>query len=115
MQGAVKGSIARTLAAEYPKCEFVGTDLSPIGIAMAAGGSTVPPNVRFQVGNLQELPFESGRFQFVYSQSVIEHVADWRAAIREMYRVVAPGGSVLIRVGNGGRDEKHSAARCLTW
>jgi ubiquinone/menaquinone biosynthesis C-methylase UbiE len=103
--GCGEGSACCWLAARHPRCEFLGVDISPIGVEMASKAS--PSNARFQVSDLQKMPFEAGSFDFVYSQSVIEHVPDWQASIREMYRVVKKGGEVLIRVGNGGRDEKH--------
>jgi ubiquinone/menaquinone biosynthesis C-methylase UbiE len=102
--GCGEGSVARWLALQHPGCHFVGIDISPIGVSMARRDA--PKNARFCLGSLHELPLESDSFDLVVSQSVIEHVQDWEAALREMYRVTMPGGKVLIRVGNGGRDKK---------
>ena len=43
----------------------------------------------------EELPFEDASFDLVTCQTVLIHVQDPRAAIREMIRVVRPGGLVL--------------------
>ncbi|MCP4422232.1 MAG: class I SAM-dependent methyltransferase [Chloroflexi bacterium] len=44
----------------------------------------------------ETLPFASHSFDFVFSNEVIEHVADDRQAMAEMVRVTKPGGRVLI-------------------
>lgn len=46
--------------------------------------------------DLCRLSFESGTFDVVVSLDVLEHVADIRAALRECFRVLAPGGSLLF-------------------
>jgi ubiquinone/menaquinone biosynthesis C-methylase UbiE len=103
--GCGEGSVARFYAKQYPEVKFHGMDVSPIGVAMASQGA--PPNVRFSVGKLTQTGFESNSFNFIYSQSVIEHVEDWQGMLREMYRILKPGGSFMVRVENGGRMEKH--------
>ncbi len=42
------------------------------------------------------LPFPTGYFAFVGSYSVLHHVPDYLAAVRELARVVAPGGVLFI-------------------
>ncbi len=44
----------------------------------------------------ETLPFASSRFDFVFSNEVIEHVADDRLAMAEMVRVCKPRGRILI-------------------
>jgi SAM-dependent methyltransferase len=41
------------------------------------------------------LPFPDGRFDFVFSNSVLEHVQDLDAALSEIHRVLKPGGASL--------------------
>jgi SAM-dependent methyltransferase len=50
----------------------------------------------------ESLPFPAGTFDLVLSHEVIEHVQDDRAAIREMVRVLKPGGRVIIFAPNRG-------------
>ena len=45
-----------------------------------------------------ELPFEDGRFGMVAATDVVEHIADDRAALAEMCRVTARGGSLVLTV-----------------
>jgi len=44
----------------------------------------------------EHLPFRAGSFDLVLSNEVIEHVADDRAAVAEMARVLRPGGRAVI-------------------
>lgn len=50
------------------------------------------------VGIAEELPFRDGVFDAVVFQAVLEHVRDASAALREIARVLRPGGSVLVEV-----------------
>jgi ubiquinone/menaquinone biosynthesis C-methylase UbiE len=50
---------------------------------------------RYEEGVAEALPFEDASFDLVTCQTVLIHVADPRAVIREMLRVTKPGGLVL--------------------
>ncbi len=41
-------------------------------------------------------PFEDASFDFIYCSSLIEHVADPSGMLREVRRVLVPGGSMLL-------------------
>lgn len=45
-----------------------------------------------------QMPFASGAFATVISNCVIEHVPDLNATLSEMYRVLHPGGTLLLTV-----------------
>jgi len=48
------------------------------------------------VAPAEALPFADASFDVLFSHEVIEHVRDDRAAAREMLRVTAPGGRIVI-------------------
>ncbi len=48
------------------------------------------------------IPLPASTFDLILSHEVIEHVQDDRAAIREMVRVVRPGGRIIIFCPNRG-------------
>jgi len=50
----------------------------------------------------ESLPLPASMFDLVLSHEVIEHVQDDRAAIREMIRVIKPGGRAVIFCPNRG-------------
>lgn len=50
----------------------------------------------------ESIPLPSGTFDLILSHEVIEHVQDDRAAIREMIRVLKPGGRIVLFCPNRG-------------
>jgi SAM-dependent methyltransferase len=63
------------------------------------GASGSPANLRFDTGDAHALPFGDGTFDLVHHASVLEHIADPGVALREMLRVLKPGGRAWIEVG----------------
>lgn len=59
-----------------------------------------PPGTKDQRGirneDLTRLTFSDGSFQAVLSFECLEHIPDYRAALAECYRVLSPGGKVLL-------------------
>lgn len=53
---------------------------------------------KVSLGDVCELPFEDQTFDCVLATDIIEHVDDDAAALREICRVLKPGGQVLITV-----------------
>lgn len=49
-------------------------------------------------GSIEALPFEDESFDLTLALDVIEHVPDDSRAIQELYRVLRPGGSLLVTV-----------------
>jgi ubiquinone/menaquinone biosynthesis C-methylase UbiE len=49
-------------------------------------------------GNMHHIPFRTGEFDIATSFDVVQSVPDDRAALREMARVLKPGGHVVLNV-----------------
>lgn len=78
--------------------KVVGLDYSPDLLVKArdrvrAGGCEAV--VELVEGDAVDLPFEGGAFDAAHAERVLIHVPDGDAAIREMRRVVRPGGWVV--------------------
>jgi len=58
--------------------------------------------LRAEIGSLESLPFADGEFQLVIMKHVLEHTPHPKDALREVRRVLRPGGGVFIAVPNGG-------------
>jgi len=51
-----------------------------------------------QQAGLESLPFDDGEFDLVAATDVIEHIAAEQQALRELWRVTAAGGAMLLTV-----------------
>ena len=58
------------------------------------------PNGKFLSGHLPPLPYEDASFDTVVSFQVIEHIQDDVLFLKEIYRVLRPGGFTLITTPN---------------
>jgi SAM-dependent methyltransferase len=54
-------------------------------------------NVRYEEGSVYELPFPDASFDVVYAHQVFQHLRERDAALREVLRVVEPGGLIALR------------------
>lgn len=50
--------------------------------------------------NHDKLPYAAGQFQLVTSSEVVEHVENYRALLRDIARVLAPGGTLVLTTPN---------------
>jgi ubiquinone/menaquinone biosynthesis C-methylase UbiE len=50
----------------------------------------------FVQGDAENLPFSDGSFDLVYSHGVLHHTPDTPKTIREVYRVLSPGGRAIV-------------------
>jgi SAM-dependent methyltransferase len=73
----------------------VGIDVAPNMVALARRRV---PGATFHEGNAEALPFEDAQFDFVFCCFGLLHFAQPAQALREMARVLRPGGSVLFTV-----------------
>ena len=60
------------------------------GRRLAHNGAAAPALL---LADASSLPFAAERFDAVVEMAVMHHVPDWRAALREVARVLKPGGS----------------------
>mgnify|MGYP000386234247 CR=1 FL=1 len=52
--------------------------------------------VNFSKCDLKRLPYDSDSFDMVYCISVLEHTDDYETIIEEFYRVLLPGGLLVV-------------------
>jgi SAM-dependent methyltransferase len=81
-----------------------GIDISPPIVAQARAafdvGAGGRPSLHDAVADVRALPFADACFDAIYSMGTIEHFDDTERAVREMARVLKPGGRAIIGVPN---------------
>jgi len=79
---------------------YTGADLSEASVEIARHivEENKPPNVEthFCVEDAEKLTFEDESFDAVYSIGVLHHTPDFEAALAEIYRVLEPGGVLVL-------------------
>ncbi len=92
--GCGTGGLIRRLAPRRPEWQWTGIDVSPVACALARerGSSDI------REGSVTALPFRDGEFSAVVSADVLYHLDDDAAALREMARVLRPGGVLVVNV-----------------
>jgi len=88
---------ARVVALDYAADEVLGTRATFEGM-VDAGEITIDRYVGVLRGDATKLPFADGSFDRVVTSEVLEHIQDDVAAIRELVRVLKPGGSLGVTV-----------------
>lgn len=86
------GDLALTIQRKLPECEITGADFSPEMLAAAQRKGLA----RTVVADALDLPFANENFDVVTVAFGLRNMADWPAALREMQRVLRPGGHLLV-------------------
>jgi len=82
------------------QCKLVGLELEDEIIRKALRNVGHLPDITLVRGNIYHLPFPDGYFDGVILSEILEHIDDDVAGLREVWRVLKPGGVVVITVPN---------------
>ncbi|MFN8574824.1 MAG: ubiquinone/menaquinone biosynthesis methyltransferase [Gemmatimonadaceae bacterium] len=91
------GDLAYAMAAARPGATVTGIDLSARMIDEAERRPERPqcPNVSFAVGDLMQLQLPDASADVVTAGYALRNVPDWQGGLRELARVLRPGGCLL--------------------
>lgn len=97
------GAVARQVAPRVGAAgTVVGLDVSPAMLDVARSLPAPPgPPIDWREGSALALPFPDAAFDLVLCQQGLQLFPDRPAAAREMRRVLAPGGRVVLSVSRG--------------
>ncbi len=94
--GCGPGFLCEMMAAAIgPVGQVIGIDISEDLIRFATSSKT-SETIDYRVGDATALPVNAEEFDVAVSTQVLEYVADADAALREMARVLRPGGRAFI-------------------
>ena len=93
------------LIQQFSPAELVGFDLMPSQIEKAKQKYS---ELDFFVGNVLDTQLDSNKFDAIFVFGILHHIPTWKDAIRELYRVLKPGGVLLVEDLN--KDASHFLA-----
>jgi len=108
--GCGSGWLARRLAKRVPEGRVVGMDVSDEMIRVARRTSLEFENVLYATGEVGEIPWDANFFNHAISVESAYYWPEPAAGIREIFRVLPPGGAAWILI-NYYRDNLH----CHQW
>ena len=88
-----------------------GVDPSPVALSLARRISTLRhiANVAWLAGHAEALPLSDGAVTVAWALHSLHHWDDQQAGLREIHRVLAPGGRLLLAERLLARPRGHSA------
>jgi ubiquinone/menaquinone biosynthesis C-methylase UbiE len=92
--GCGRGAGAAIIRKEFQPAVLLAMDLD---LRMIRGGSTYLPErerekISFYVADVLRIPARSGSLDAVFGFGILHHVPDWESALKEIIRVLKPGG-----------------------
>jgi SAM-dependent methyltransferase len=97
--GSGTGELLLRLGHTFPRAELFGVDPAQGMIATAQRKAEGVDQVRFIEAGAGSLPFEAGEFELVVSTSSFHHWDDQEEGLRQVARVLAPGGIFILADG----------------
>jgi ubiquinone/menaquinone biosynthesis C-methylase UbiE len=88
------------LCRQHPNVEVVAVDAAASMLALArtnVSRAGLSERIRLEQADAKRLPFVEGGFGAVISNSIVHHIPQPIAVVREMVRVLAPGGWLFVR------------------
>ncbi|KAH8696251.1 S-adenosyl-L-methionine-dependent methyltransferase [Talaromyces proteolyticus] len=86
--GTGTGIWAVDIGDKFPSAEVLGNDLSPIQ------PSLVPPNVRFEVDDMENEWLYGSKFDFIHARYLAGAIKDWPRLMDQAFKFTKPGGWV---------------------
>ena len=105
-----------TDGAQFAKAgaDYTGVDLTDAAVELARKrfqASGLKGN--FRVADAERLDFHDESFDIVYSHGVLHHTPDIKAAVREIHRVLKPGGRAIVMLYHRGSYNYRVGIRVL--
>ena len=93
---------------------YTGVDLTDAAVELARKRFQVSGlKGEFRVADAERLDFPDASFDLVYSHGVLHHTPDIEAAVREIHRVLKPGGRAMVMLYHRGSYNYRVGIRIL--
>jgi len=97
--GCGPGYLVALMAKSFPQLNIIGVDIAEEMVQQATRNLPSPglgERVEFRKGDVQALPFEDYAVDFVVSTLSLHHWSEPEQALKEIHRILKPGGQFLI-------------------
>ncbi len=98
--GAGEGFYSLIFSELYPNSTIEAFDYDPELVSMAKSWLKERPKVMIRLADIVRLPYLDQTFDKIVCTEVLEHLPDDRMAMKELWRVLKPGGTLAITVPN---------------
>jgi len=88
--GCSAGRYLKNLHERFVDIQLFGSDISETVLGK------LPEYVEAKLGTLTSLPYDENSIDILFSCEAVEHAVDLKSAVKEMARVVKPGGIILV-------------------
>ncbi|TGN17405.1 class I SAM-dependent methyltransferase [Leptospira idonii] len=95
--GAGPGILASFLLKKNPNLHWSACDISE---EMVQYCKLSYPKIDWKVSDVRALDYPDNTFDFIFNSMVLIHIKDPEKALKEFYRVLKPGGKILITCPN---------------
>ena len=92
--GCGTGELLRRLRAKYPDAQLAGLD--PVAEMLAVASDKLSGREELKIGYADALPWSSASFDVVVSCNMFHYITHPVEALREMARVLRPGGTIVL-------------------
>lgn len=93
--GCGEGQTLRSVHILFPSWQKFGVDISN---AVIDQNRIEDPGFHYECASAYQLPYPEGHFAVIHCGETLEHLDDPTAAVNEMYRLLIPGGNLVLSV-----------------
>jgi len=103
--GCGRGTSVRLIRKTFQPAHLVAFDIDATVIEQARRrlAPLLGDAVELRVADATRLPFADEEFDAAFELGILHHISDWRAALREIARVLRPGGVFYFAEPSHGR------------
>ncbi|MBI2596891.1 class I SAM-dependent methyltransferase [Candidatus Daviesbacteria bacterium] len=92
--GCGTGDILQQVIGINPNSQYLGIDVSSIALKKAK--DRFPKAKFYHIEDGDKIPLKTSSIDFILMLDVIEHIYNTKSTIKELYRILKPGGKILL-------------------
>lgn len=94
--GSGPGYVSNLIQKKWPNAKLTTLEIDDQMIHHAKTNVEQPERVKFMEGSIDAIPMDNASVDIVFARFVFQHIEDIDLALKEIYRVLKPGGKLVI-------------------